>query len=86
MYALHICIAYTMRVLKLLLFLTFLSATSYSQEKIQKNLNLEDISIKGELLSDARMNLIKRKKEELKNRVKFRTQYREEILQEYTVP
>lgn len=62
------------------------SSITYSQETIKKNLNLEDISIKGELLSDSRMNLIKRKKEELKNRVKFRTQYREEILQEYTVP
>lgn len=68
-------------------FLLFLfSSISYSQETIKKNLNLEDISIKGELLADSRMNLIKRKKEELKNRVKFRTQYREEILQEYTVP
>lgn len=72
--------------LKLFFCLTFLSSILYSQEKIKKNLNLEDISIKGELLSDARMNLIRRKKEELKNRVKFRTQYREEILQEYTVP
>lgn len=72
--------------IKLSLLLILFSATSYSQETIKKNLNLEDISIKGELLSDSRMNLIKRKKEELKNRVKFRTQYREEILQEYTVP
>jgi hypothetical protein len=62
------------------------SSITYSQETIKKNLNLEDISIKGELLSDSRMNLIKRKKEELKNRVKFRTQYRDEILQEYSVP
>lgn len=66
--------------------LLLFSSISYSQETIKKNLNLEDISIKGELLADSRMNLIKRKKEELKNRVKFRTQYREEILQEYTVP
>jgi hypothetical protein len=71
---------------KLSLFLILFSSISYSQETIKKNLNLEDISIKGELLSDSRMNLIKRKKEELKNRVKFRTQYREEILQEYTTP
>ncbi len=62
------------------------SSITYSQETIKKNLNLEDISIKGELLSDSRMNLIKRKKEELKNRVKFRTQYRDKILQEYSVP
>lgn len=72
--------------LKLSLLLILFSSTSFSQETIKKNLNLEDISIKGELLSDSRMNLIKRKKEELKNRIKFRTQYREEILQEYSVP
>lgn len=62
------------------------SLFSYGQETIKKNLNLEDISIKGELLNDTKMSLIKRKKEELKNRVKFRTQYREEILQEYVTP
>lgn len=72
--------------LKLSLLLILFSSTSFSQDTIKKNLNLEDISIKGELLSDSRMNLIKRKKEELKNRIKFRTQYREEILQEYSVP
>ncbi len=71
---------------KYFFFTLSISAISFSQETIKKNLNLEDISIKGELLNDTRMSLIKRKKEELKNRVKFRTQYREEILQEYETP
>ncbi len=72
--------------LKCFLFIILFSIGLFSEEVIKKNLNLDDISINGELLSDARLSLIKRKKEELKNRVRFRTQYREEILQEYTVP
>ncbi len=72
--------------LKCFLFIILFSTGLFSEEVIKKNLNLDDISINGELLSDARLSLIKRKKEELKNRVRFRTQYREEILQEYTVP
>ena len=67
-------------------FLIILISGSYTlaQDKLKKNLNLEDIEIKGELLNDSRMSLMNRKKEELKNRVKFRTNYREEILQEYS--
>lgn len=50
---------------------------------INKKLNLEDITVKGELLSDDRMNFVRRQREELKNRIKFRTNFRAEILQEY---
>ncbi len=50
---------------------------------INKKLNLEDITVKGELLSDDRMNFVRRQREELKNRIKFRTNFRPEILQEY---
>ena len=50
---------------------------------ISKKLNLEDITVKGELLSDDRMNFVRRQREELKNRIKFRTNFRAEILQEY---
>lgn len=50
---------------------------------INKKLNLEDITVKGELLSDDRMNFVRRQREELKNRIKFRTNFRSEILQEY---
>ena len=50
---------------------------------INKKLNLDDITVKGELLSDDRMNFVRRQREELKNRVKFRTNFRPEILQEY---
>lgn len=78
--------SYNLNMYKYLFVPLFFSLLSHGQETIKKNLNLEDISIKGELLNDTRMSLIKRKKEELKNRVKFRTQYREEILQEYLTP
>ena len=50
---------------------------------INKKLNLEDITVKGELLGDDRMNFVRRQREELKNRIKFRTNFRPEILQEY---
>ena len=50
---------------------------------INKKLNLEDITVKGELLSDDRMNFVRRQREELKNRIRFRTNFRAEILQEY---
>ena len=50
---------------------------------VNKKMDLGDIAIKGELLGDDRMNFVKRQREELKNRVKFRTNFRAEILQEY---
>lgn len=50
---------------------------------VNKKMDLGDIQIKGELLSDDRMNFVKRQREELRNRVKFRTNFRPEILQEY---
>lgn len=71
--------------MKSLLFLTaMLSLNSYAQTpSVNKKLNLDDITVKGELLSDDRMNFVRRQREELKNRVKFRTNFRPEILQEY---
>lgn len=62
---------------------TPLPASSSTPGTINKKLNLEDISVKGELLSDDRMNFVRRQREELKNRIKFRTNFREEILQEF---
>lgn len=65
---------------------TILITASLAQAQapaVNKKLNLDDIAIKGELLSDDRMNFVRRQREELKNRVKFRTNFRQEILQEY---
>jgi hypothetical protein len=50
---------------------------------VNKKMNLEDIAVKGELLGDDRMSFVRRQREELKNRIKFRTNFRNEILQEY---
>lgn len=57
--------------------------TGAAGSTISKKLNLEDITVKGELLSDDRMNFVRRQREELKNRIRFRTNFRSEILQEY---
>lgn len=71
-------------VIFLLFFSAGLSANAQQGGQIvNKKLDLGDIQIKGELLSDDRMNFVKRQREELKNRVKFRTNFRPEILQEY---
>lgn len=69
-------------------FLLFVGNSANSQQTpatgtVNKKLNLEDITVKGELLSDDRMNFVRRQREELKNRIKFRTNFRAEILQEY---
>ena len=74
--------------MKTILFLSILiTFNSYAQSptgtQVNKKLNLDDITVKGELLSDDRMNFVRRQREELKNRVKFRTNFRPEILQEY---
>jgi hypothetical protein len=47
-----------------------------------KKLDLDDLMIKGELHSDDRMLILSRQKNELKNIIRFRKNYREEILQE----
>lgn len=59
------------------------SAIGQQDGVVNKKLNLEDITVKGELLNEDRMNFVRRQREELKNRVKFRTNFRPEILQEY---
>lgn len=69
--------------LSLIVSFTFSSAARAQAPAVNKKLNLDDIAIKGELLSDDRMNFVRRQREELKNRVKFRTNFRQEILQEY---
>jgi len=47
-----------------------------------KKLDLDDLMIKGELHSDDRMLILSRQKNELKNIIRFRKNYRVEILQE----
>ena len=52
----------------------------------RKRLDLGDLAIKGELYGDDRLNLLAREENELKNYVKFRTNYREEIIEELPEP
>ncbi len=69
----------------LFLFLTlFLVHSSHAQQR--KRLDLEDLDVKGELLNDGRLNLIGRQRLTLKNYVKFRTDYRKEIIEELPEP
>jgi hypothetical protein len=54
---------------------------------IAKNrLDLEDIAIKGQLHNDNRLNILGRQRNELKNYVKFRTNYRSEIIEGLPTP
>ncbi len=47
-----------------------------------KKLDLDDLMIKGELHNDDRLLILSRQRNELKNFIKFRTNYREEILEQ----
>jgi len=55
-----------------------------SQSKAR--LDLDDLSIKGELLNDGRLNIIGRERLSLQNFVKFRTNYRQIMIQELPTP
>ncbi len=76
-----------MKTLFVLLCGLFLVAVAKAQKAggstINKKLNLEDITVKGDLLSDDRMSFVRRQRQELKNRIRFRTNFRAEILQEH---
>jgi len=52
----------------------------------KKKLDLDDLMIKGELHNDDRLLILSRQKNELKNYIKFRNSYREEILQQLPEP
>ena len=60
--------------------LGFISSPALSQEK--KRMDLDDLMIKGEIHNDDRLMILARQQNEVKNYVKFRTSYKEEILQE----
>jgi hypothetical protein len=47
----------------------------------QKKMDLEDLTIKGELHGDDRLKIIAREKNRLKNYVKYRTDFRAEIIE-----
>lgn len=53
------------------------SGLAYAQQKM----DLDDVAIKGELHSDDRLRILAREKNRLKNYVKYRTNYRAEMIQ-----
>jgi hypothetical protein len=58
--------------------------SSFAQSR--NKVDLEDLTIKGELQNDDRLNMIGREKNELRNRVKFRTSYRPEMIEALPTP
>ena len=52
----------------------------------KNRVDLDDMMIKGELHNDDRLMILSRQKNELKNYVKFRTNFRDEMLQELPLP
>ena len=52
----------------------------------QSRLDLDDIEVKGELINDDRLVILSREKNELKNYVKFRTNFRPETIEELPQP
>jgi len=73
-----------MRILMVLSLLVLISSVSKAQ--VKNRVDLDDMMIKGELHNDDRLMILSRQKNELKNYVKFRTSFREEMLQELPVP
>lgn len=52
----------------------------------KNKLDLDDLEVKGELINDDRLVIINREKNELSNFVKFRTNFRAEIVEELPTP
>lgn len=63
----------------LLIVVVIQSVPSYSFS--QNRMDLGDIDIKGELHNDDRLRMISREPNSLRNHVKFRTNFRKEIVQ-----
>jgi precorrin-6B methylase 1 len=70
--------------MKLLVILSILSSSSLAFAGAK--MDLDDVTIKGELHNDDRLKLLARQKNELKNYVKYRTNYRSEIVEDLPKP
>jgi hypothetical protein len=67
-----------------ILFLMIYFNSPYSHA--QQRLDLDDLEVKGELQNDDRLNILARERNELRNYVKFRTNFRSEIIEELPQP
>ncbi len=54
--------------------------------KAENKINLEDIDIKGQLHNSERLNFLSRQQNDLKNYIKFRTNFSKEIIEELPEP
>ncbi|MCC6276475.1 MAG: hypothetical protein IT289_01020 [Oligoflexia bacterium] len=66
-----------------ILLMLLASPTTWAQKS---KIDLDDMMIKGELHNDDRLMILSRQKNELKNYVKFRTNFRTEMLEELPYP
>ncbi len=71
--------------LRVVLFFLIVIVSIHSHAQ-NKKLDLDDLMIKGELHNDDRLLILSRQRNELKNFIKFRTNYREEILEQVPKP
>ena len=72
--------------MKKLIFGAVLGLSSLTWAQTKNRVDLDDMMIKGELHNDDRLMILSRQKNELKNYVKFRTNFRDEMLQDLPVP
>ncbi len=68
--------------LALIVFSVFLPTFAEAKNKV----DLEDVAIKGELQNDNRLRILSRERNQLKNYVKYRTNYRPEVLEDQPRP
>jgi hypothetical protein len=68
--------------LLLLLIALCTGGTSTVQAQMRKKMDLDDLSVKGEMHSDDRLSILARQKNDLKDYVRYRKDFRPELYQE----
>jgi len=67
--------------ISILLVLFLQSSKSQSQSASSSRVDLDDVNIQGELLSDDRIRLLSRAKNSIDDEIKVRSSFREEMLE-----
>lgn len=62
-----------------LILLMFMASTSNAQDR--SRVDLDDVTIQGELLSDDRLKLLSRSKNSIADEVRFRSSFKGEVLE-----
>ena len=68
--------------MKIFILAAVILTSSLALGQTRNRVDLDDLMIKGELRNDDRLMILAREKNQMKNYIKFRTNYREEMLQE----